>query len=159
MKLSDSLQSVFSNKKVVPVLFLVLFAGILFMISAKSLSSDKDKIEEHIGYEVESEEKNIENILSQIKGVGDVDVLIVYKSSNENVVLKDREKDGVEQTVFQNETSVNKPYVLKTMYPDIKGAIVVAQGADNIAIKNILADTISAVLEIPIHKVKILEKK
>ena len=97
------------------------------------------------------------NILSKVKGVGDVEVMIIYASSDEKILAKDKDSQGNEKTVSKNESSKNEPYVIKTKAPDVEGVIVVAQGGGNLNVKNLLIDCISNTINIPVHKVKVLE--
>lgn len=168
MEFIETAKNTLSSKKTIPILVILILLGVVLMVSTKvTVKENSSKVNNTSNVDNETElsetnaaslEKKLENILSQINGVGEVEVLIVFESSNEEVVLKDTEKDGAEKTVFQTESSISKPYVTKTLYSGIQGIIIAAQGAGRAEVKAALSDTVAAVFDIPIHKVKILEK-
>ena len=127
----------------------------------------------------ESEKKDLESklteILSKINGAGDVDVMITFESSEEIVpaynsnttteTTKEQDSSGGERTTTsstQNKTMItsnsNEPVVLKTSEAKIKGVIVVASGASNQKVKQLLYDAVKTSLQISGHQVEIYEK-
>jgi stage III sporulation protein AG len=51
------------------------------------------------------------------------------------------------------------PIVLETKKPVIRGVLVVAQGAENIHVKQMILEAVTRVLDVPQHKVAVLPKK
>ena len=115
----------------------------------------------------ESEKKDLESklteILSKINGAGDVDVMITFESSEEIVpaynsnttteTTKEQDSSGGERTTTsstQNKTMItsnsNEPVVLKTSEAKIKGVIVVASGASNQKVKQLLYEAVKTTL-------------
>ena len=86
--------------------------------------------EENLYYE---DEKRFSDILSQIKGVGDTKVMITYY--NEEVQKKSENGS------------------------DVKGVIVVAEGAGNTVVKNDILCAVQAVFDIPANRITVLESK
>lgn len=169
MKPNEKIKEFINSKKSLPVLIGTLCIGLLIVLfSNNSLTSRTDANEEastknapsfSSNHALTIDESRLEVILSQISGVGDADVLITYKSTAEDVALKDEDSEGNETTVMHNESSSAKPYISKKLYPQIEGVIIVAEGGDNAEMRSIIADAVSAVFEIPIHKVKVLKMK
>lgn len=117
-------------------------------------------------------------ILSKIAGAGKVSVMITYKSGKELVTQKDKsivdkvtdEKDNDGGTRVINEYSIDdktvmvnqqggssQPIVVKEINPEIKGVIVVAEGAWDSKVKLKISEAVQTVLDIPAYRVTVLE--
>lgn len=125
-------------------------------------------------------EKNIEEILSQIYGAGKVDVLVTYSSGREIVPYSDikksdeltDEKDSgggtrkIDQSSYESHiayedsgSGVKKPIILKELLPEVKGVVVVADGAGDTLVKESLVNAVKVLFDIPIHKIQVFERK
>ncbi len=128
---------------------------------------------------MDSLDKQLEQILSQINGVGDVDVMVTYETSTEVVpalnitksqqTTEELDKQGGTRTVNQENTTENvvttsgenynnSPIVIKEIKPLIRGVIIVAEGANNPQIKNELMEAVTTIFQIKSHKVKVYPK-
>ena len=120
-------------------------------------------------------EDRLAAILSQVDGAGKVAVLITFKDSGETVVKSDitenTKTDGItgdgerlgekkreEKVVFSKKSDGSlTPYVTKTIYPEISGVLVLAQGASDAGVTVRLTEAVSAVLGIEINKIKVMK--
>ena len=122
-------------------------------------------------------EQRLKDLLSQMEGVGQVRVMITLKSSPELVVEKEQpylrssttESDSQggnrvvsqtqmeEHTVYKTNGSVNEPYVVKTLPPQIEGVVVVAQGAGTGTIDRTIVEMVQALFDVEAHKVKVVK--
>lgn len=120
-------------------------------------------------------EEKLENILSNINGVGNVDVLITYNETEEIVPIYNKtdkksvtnetdsaggvrvteETDAEQEVVFQNDEII----VQKTVSPKIEGAIITATGANNASVKANIISAVEAVTGLATHKIQVFEKK
>lgn len=171
-------------KKEVLTMFLL---GIVLMIFSNMQSLDK-KIEpqeilkeeiKNTDFIFEIEEK-LESLLKNVEGCGNVDVMITTSENDEIVLAKDVKYETNKTTengsssetriidsltnettiVFYENSSGNKePVIIKNISPKISGAVVVAEGGDNVQIKKLLTEAISALLDLPTHKIQILKMK
>lgn len=124
----------------------------------------------------ESTEIQLKNILKEIKGVGEVEVMVTYESSTEVVPASNvtksneltEEKDaqgGTRSTNHENMTQnvvtsqSNKPMVIKEIKPQIRGVVIVAQGAGDIQVKTELIEAARTIFQIPAYRVMVYEKK
>ncbi len=125
-------------------------------------------------YTTELEER-LAAILSQVDGAGKVVVLITFKDSGEAIVKSDltenTKTDGItgdgerlgekkreEKVVFSKKSDGSlTPYVTKTIYPEISGVLVLAQGASDTGVTVRLTEAVSAVLGIEINKIKVMK--
>ena len=120
-------------------------------------------------------EEKLKNILSQIEGAGEVDVMITYESSEEiqpafntnttTEETKEVDQQGGERTVTtssENKTMItsssNEPIVIKTNQPKINGVIVVATGAKDLTVKETLYSAVQTALQVQGHQVEIYTK-
>mgnify|MGYP000156833813 CR=1 FL=1 len=127
-----------------------------------------------INYTDDNKEK-LKNILSQIEGAGEVDVMITYESSEEiqpafntnttTEETKEVDQQGGERTVTtssENKTMItsssNEPIVIKTNQPKINGVIVVATGAKDLTVKETLYSAVQTALQVQGHQVEIYTK-
>lgn len=176
-------------------LFLYLVLGILAVLlgslflsekQAPDIISKSEKVQVDENNKItlqdykEKLEKQLESILTQVKGVGNVKVMMTLNSGveiipayNTNETFKTtQEKDdqGGErviseniknhQLVVVNETGgKNKPVIIKEMKPKIKGVIIVAEGAQDPVIKSNILKAVKTVLDLPAYKVTVLTKK
>lgn len=119
-------------------------------------------------------EKRLEEILGQIEGVGEVEVMVTLASTQEKVLAEEKnlnnektdEKDSTGGTRTTNKENTqnkvvmadgNKPYVVKEQMPAISGVLVVAEGGDDSYIKSAIIDSVSSLLSIPVHKVSVFK--
>lgn len=86
-----------------------------------------------------AEEQRLSQILSQIKGVGKVEVMITY------------EEKEAEQTMFSGSQS--------SQAQGVKGVIVAAEGAGNPVIKSDIISAITSAFGIPAGNVMVFEKE
>ena len=121
----------------------------------------------------------LKNILSKIKGVGDVDVIIHFEGGEElipaldseksNTVTEERDsnggnrlnnnkKDGT-KVVMSNQGNSTEPLILKTYNPKIIGVLIVAQGADNPKLAYELTKIVASLYDISESKVSVIPMK
>jgi len=125
----------------------------------------------------DQQELKLQKKLSAIKGVGRVEVMITYKSSKEIVTAMNTtesetvteeqdssggtrrvsQRDVNSQTVTIGETGNAKPLVIKEMEPEIKGVIVIAEGARDIRVKLDLIRAVQTALGVSPQQVEVFE--
>lgn len=124
-------------------------------------------------------QSNLENILSNIDGVGKVKVLITYSQSSEvvamynenskNSTVEEKDSGGGTRTttqtdiskdiIYQEENGEKTPITQKVLSPKIEGAIITATGAENGTVKNNIVQAVEAVTGLPTHKIQVFEMK
>lgn len=121
-------------------------------------------------------EKRLENILSKISGVGDVSVLLTYKDSGSLIPVYNinssistiEEQDTSGGSRITETESLQKDVVTdsssnivteKNIMPVIEGAIITAQGANNVNVKSNIISAVEAVTGIATHKIQVFEMK
>ncbi len=149
-------------------LIVIILVGVLFMIIPSS-DDNKKEITKNETFSINYED-DLEEILSQISGVGDAKVMLTYSSSFEKSIAYEKnineneKKDGdsvINETSSQNNVvlSNGEPFVIKEIYPKIQGVIVVSKGADDILVKQNIIDAVTTALNIAPHKVCVVKKE
>lgn len=123
--------------------------------------------------------KDLEDILSKITGVGEVEVLLTYSEKsqivplyNENINESTTEetdtsggkriinsKDNQKEVVYEEIAEGKKIVTQKIINPKIEGAIITAKGAGDITIKNNIIQAVEAATGLAIHKIQVFEMK
>jgi len=129
---------------------------------------------------VEEMENQLSLILSQIQGTGKVSIMITLKTGTEIITAKDetisdkttneKDKEGGIRTINEQNTSdkvvfmneqggTSKPLVLKEINPEIKGVIIVAEGAKDPKLKLKLTEAVQTVLDVPAYRISVFSSK
>ena len=175
-----------NTKKFIRVLLIVLLVGAVLLILSSIIFDSKDKKDPFTNKNLQNDElelktddyaeileKKLESILSEIDGVGNVNVMITLEDTSEKVpainTTKNQEtsneedsQGGIREVLREDSTSqiVTKGsdgtlIVLKEIKPEVKGVIVVAEGADDLQVEEKLYHAVKTVLDIPGNKVEI----
>jgi stage III sporulation protein AG len=184
------------KKKLIENAAIVAIIGIIIIIAGSAIlgggrDNDGAKERQHAGSsgdvsgqsapDTNGTEEKLRSILSQVQGVGRVDVMITYETTSENVPAYDtkrnlnrtEEKDGdggtrsIEQEEFDSALAYEEsnlgggktPVILKELEPKVRGVLVVAEGAENISVRERIRGAVSVVLDIPVHKVEVIQRK
>lgn len=165
----------YRKKDVKKWIAMVFAAGVLLMLAGSMDFTERktDRAEDEnsvnvYGYEDETEKK-LEEILTKVEGAGKVKVMITYSQSSEKVaaqeVKKEESSDGEENKTSYESTYVlknssdggNEEVVLTEYMPCTLGVLIVAQGGDDIYVKEALSSAVQALLDVPAHKVEVLK--
>lgn len=124
-------------------------------------------------------EDNMKSMLEQIVGVGAVDVMVTVDSTEELVVQRNV-KDSQQQTeetdsnggkrhmtqytrdgeiVTYEGTGGNTPIITKKIKPQVRGVLVVAKGAENRIVKQLITDAVQKGLNVPTYKISVVPRK
>ncbi len=140
----------------------------------KTLATEETKTSEQIGENIENK---LENILSKIKGVGNVKVLVTYSQTNQIIPMynedsststtEEKDSGGGTRTVNENSSKkdiiyeekngVKTPITQSIINPTIEGAIITAQGATNADVKTNIVQAVEAVTGLATYKIQVFE--
>lgn len=148
-----------TNDKRTLIIILSGVLGILMIAFSgtenKSNEKPTENSESDISLLAENYESKLENLISEIDGVGKVSVMITYESSNEKVYGKDESmsKEGEsiktdKEYIIIDSGSEEKGLELKEIYPKVQGVAVVCQGGDIPTVKNEITEMIMALFDI-----------
>lgn len=145
----------------------------------KKLATEEPNTENKKSSEEENTEERLENILSNIKGVGTAKVLLTYSQTSQIMPMYDEdstestteEKDSGGGTRIINESSTKKdiiyeenngvktPITQSVVNPKIEGAIITAQGAGDANVKANIIQAVEAVTGLATYKIQVFEMK
>ena len=183
-----------NKKKIENLFFLIVLLIITIVIINSILNKDKKDNNENVkdnsktlANSITQGENNssnsdelqtkLENILSTIKGVGDVKVFISYSESSDTIAMYD-EKTTVNSTeetdsagglrnttstetqknvIFSEEDGSQVPVTEKVVMPKIEGAVVTANGAGNAVVKTNIINAIKSATGLSIDKIQVFE--
>lgn len=143
----------------------------------KQLANQEDNssnISENSEYNLSEE---LEKVLAQISGVGQVEVLITYSETSETVPMYNekitesttqetdtnggvrtiQQLDNSKEIIYEEQSGEKTPITKKIILPKIEGAIIIAQGAENTNVKVNIIQAVEAVTGLPTHKVQVFE--
>lgn len=179
-----------NNKKFINKLIIILVTSIIVLIVINLfLGGDNNELNEikserntNKAVEVERDyedylERKLVKILKELKGVGDVSVMVTLGNTSEKVTANNTtkitentfEEDSEggtreikrEDTTTQVVTNGNDEnlLIIKEVKPKVQGVIVVAEGADDASVKENLYEAVKTVLNIKGNKVQIFSNK
>lgn len=183
-----------NKKKIENIIFLIIVLIITIIIIntilGKSDNASEEKNEEDNTYKTLAQinknesstddlQKGLENILSTIKGVGEVSVFINYAESSSTEAMYDEttttstteETDssgGIrnvistetqKEVIYSEENGDKKPVTERVVMPTIQGAIITARGASNATVKSNIVSAVQAATGLTIDKIQVFEMK
>ena len=124
-------------------------------------------------------EQKLENILSNIKGVGKTKVLITYSQTSQIIPMYDEDSSTstTEETdsgggtrtvnestmkkdvIYEDKNGTKTPITQSVINPKIEGAIITAQGANDANIKTSIVQAVEAVTGLATYKIQVFEMK
>lgn len=155
----------------IKILVVIGLVGIVLIAMSDSFpKSENKRIENdlksnYLEY-VDLLEKDTEEIISSIDGVGECRVMITLKNSNENIYAKNSEENvgsgnysKNDEYVFYDENNGDSPLLLKENYASVQGVVVVCSGGDNTKVKECVIKSIVALYDIPSNKISVSKLK
>jgi len=188
LKIKEYLEKI-DNKKLIYNVFIILIIGIILLIMANIFlkNNKKTDLNSQLDYSMREAlntdldygsllESKLEEILMELKGVGKVKVMITLEDTIEKIpafnTIKNNEttseidsqggtreivrEDMNIQIVTSNEGGL---MVLKEIKPTVRGVIVIAEGAENLEIKEMLYEAVKTVLGISGNRVEVYSSK
>lgn len=171
------------RKKGKYVVVILVCLGLLALIWPAN-KMDQSKIPDSVPGEVsagssnsvsEQMELEMESILAQIEGAGQVEVSISLSSEGSKTYATNlreekretREEDSrgnnkvsVDQSITRDlAVSSGEPLLVEEKRPEVLGVLVVAEGADLPDIKEKLTDAAATLLDIPSHRVRVMSRE
>lgn len=143
----------------------------------KKLASDTQTVQTSNNETSDDLVLKLEDILSKINGVGKVSVMITYSKTSQTVPLYNQDSSeknteesdkqggtrkvtetGTKTEIVYKEVNGEKiPITQSIISPTIEGAIVTAEGANNITVKTNIIQAVEAVTGVATHKIQVFE--
>ncbi|NLY44543.1 MAG: sporulation stage III protein AG [Tissierella sp.] len=176
------------NKKFIFNIFIILVLSVVFLIMLNGYTSDEENNNPTVIKESSNEYNNLvrddyesyiedklSEILSKLRGVGNVDVMVTLEDSIEKIpasnvtttkeITNELDSQGGTREISREDETIqvvntsNDVVVLKEVKPSIKGVIVVAEGAENSLVLETIYEAVKTVLGVAGNKVQIFPSK
>lgn len=113
-------------------------------------------------------EQRVEDLIRQMDGVGEVEVMVTLADDGERIVAQDSNRktssqnkgdETSQEVIVESETvfSGENPYRTKSISPEIRGICVVAQGVGNNETRVRVYEAVQALFSLEAHKISIVE--
>ncbi|MPQ42760.1 stage III sporulation protein AG [Clostridium tarantellae] len=196
-KLKERFETILKQKNIGNLIIILLIVIMFFLVVSYFSGVNNISKSKKVNIEPKNEEMNLEanetmisdyekeqkkaltEILKKIDGVGNVEVMINFESSEIKVpaiensstknITEESDSEGGKRinnqettggkVVISTNVEGNEPLILKTEKPKITGIVVVAEGADNSKINYEIRKAISSLYDIGVDKVNVFAMK
>lgn len=149
---------------------LVLLIGVILMLlpTKNTATQDDVSINEASGSDFSTDiSAQLQEILSEIDGVGDVRVLLSYAAgerteyqADETVTTSESGSTVKKETVIITDADRAQQSLISQIFPpEYLGAIVICDGADNTAVKLAVVEAVSKITGLGSDKISVLKMK
>lgn len=149
---------------------LILLVGIVLMLwPTKEPETVMDTAEISVPQVVDAlgdMEAQLEDLLSNAQGVGRVQVMLQYASSDKVIYQTDVSQElDAEENGTRSKTSEStaldgdSPIVVQTIYPAFTGAVVIADGGDNPTVRLNLVNAVSSLTGLGADAITVIKMK
>lgn len=180
-KINEKLKEILNKDKKTSNLILIIILLVILLIAVnyifnkdkKSTKQNVETVSNNVNQNKSTDiETKLENILGKINGIEGASVMLTYSTTEkvipvydvkENVDIEE-EKDSTnkktttEKTVAYEDTEAGKTAIVESKETAVaNGAIVVAKGNITENLKSQIKEAVSAITNIPIHKIQVFE--
>lgn len=168
-----------NKRKINKIIIIIIIAAILFLaFGGFGKKEDTSVKESESNFDLNTYKENLEaeaeNALSQIKGAGDVKVVLSFESTGKTVIARNNQsktekdtgdtdnkekKEVTDSVVVYGQGQNEKPYVTEEKMPLPSGVLVIAKGAGNETVRNELYEAVKALYGISSHRIKVTVSK
>ena len=158
-----------------PMLILILGLALLMIPSDETEDKSADAQEQCCDWKCDEYARDMEErlkiILSNIEGVGRVDVCLTLKCGEQKQYLFDREfhsektekgtnsSDKQKAVILSQGSAYDEPTVTEVDYPQFQGALIVCEGGAEPEIKLLLSQAVSALTNLSSDRITITKMK
>ena len=104
-------------------------------------------------------QQELSQILSQIQGVGQVQVLLTVAEGERFVYQTDESSTSIDTVIVSDENRVESGLICQVIPPTYRGAIVVCQGADRPEVQLKVVEAVSKVTGLGSDRITVLKMK
>ena len=177
--LTDKLKNInilcFKNPKIIilAIIFIVVLVAYFTLFSNKTyvkVSKQSQNYTNSLDYANYLENK-IVKVVSSLSGAGKVSAMVTLSSSLELVYAESVDEktnttvsgssttssnNTSSETIIVSNNGENSPLIVKEILPNIRGVVVVCDGAKDVGLKLKIVQAIKALLEIPSENIQVL---
>lgn len=151
-------------------ILLVIAVGVLLLTFPGGEKNVK-KNEKTESFNLQAFEKQVERVLSECEGVGRCKVMLSVESGPESVFAKEaresrREDERARESDIDTRPSImsggsggESPVLIKELYPEFRGAVVICDGADSASLRGKVVDAVSALTGLGSDRISVIKMK
>ncbi len=153
-------------------IIVVIAVGLLFLSfpSGEGNSTDVAKLS-CTDFDVQEFEKRIEKALASCDGVGRAQVILSVDSGPESVYAREsserlREQEDITESDSDTKPSImsegsgrEAPVIVKELYPEFRGAMVICDGADSATIRTKVTECVASLTGLTSNRISIIKMK
>lgn len=160
--------------EIIVIAIFIIVLGVVFISSSNTKEEasnlNEASLEEYATYL----ENKLEAVIKQIKGVGSACAMLTfdgrityeYAKESEEVTTSNSVGGGTNSKTTTNEKVIivtqngkSGPLVVKEIYPNISGVVIVASGAESVEVRLNIISAVETVLGISANKIQVLSGK
>ena len=144
------------------IVLLLVSGGVKSETSEKTTESEFDELSEY----ADKLEKNLADIISDIDGTGDANVMITFDSSFESIYAynagvkgnanTDSRTSEKELVLTEGNGREKNPVLVKKLCPKVKGVLVVCKGGNDERVREKITDAATALFGITSNRVEVI---
>ena len=165
-KINNLIEKIKNNRKLQILLLVLVVCVILLVYIAYFINDTNEETITEESYSASTTEKyvaslesKLENVLSNIEGVGEVSVAITVSSGFVyEYAYEEKSKGSLSSTTNSSSLILvnNEPVIISKIYPVISGVLVVAEGSENIGVKLNILESVQTLLDVANEDITIL---
>ena len=173
MKATEIWEKIKGKKNIKAIIAAAVGALILLIYFIPGNTAQGKTVQSRSEIETADDAQRLAEVLSGIKGAGKVEVMITYESDGELVPAYQKEENENRSNGTQESYSLSSSNKIVTVYeqgtttalilmkkkPQVKGVIVIAQGASDLTVRMSLSQAVRTVLQVSADRVDIFEMK
>ncbi len=162
VKVSSFLAALRRDKKALLTVLIGLFGMALIFISELPESQnepDTDAFEQTVDTEAE-----LERLLSQVQGAGQVSVLISYENEGESIYAADEQllsdensSESTSEHVIVDGDMGESGLIIRRICPKVRGVAVVCQGGGDVNVRSEIVALVTALFDIGANRVSVAQ--
>lgn len=158
LKIPDSVMDFLKKYRYVAI---VLLAGIILMCLPGKERQTETESTVHTTQETSDTARELEQILSQVKGAGKVQVLLTRSQGEKTIYQTDRSGDGssVDTVVVTGSDRTQQGLIRQIDPPVYLGAVVVCKGGDDPAVRLAIVEAVSDATGLGADRITVLKMK
>ncbi len=152
------------------VLLIILFGIGLLLIFFPDTQKNKDpsglELVSNTDYRL-SLETQLEDMLSSVRGVGQVKVMITLKGENSKTIaynesqsvsvgMNSNQENSSKDAVLIRDGTSSVPYTLNEDYPEVAGVLVVSSGAEDSVTRSYIISAVKSTLNVTANNITVL---
>lgn len=169
---TEKLKSILLKVKDGKLILLLAVVGVVLILLPKSKTGGAIKpAAQQESFSLEQQERKLAEALSQISGAGEVTVVLSLDNSGEKTVaqdIKDSEDNSdtrhsrdstVSTVIITPESGQKTPYVLSERYPQYRGALIIAEGAEVAAVQLAITKAVASLTGLGTDRITVVKMK